>query len=135
MKTKGKNNQRIKAMIQYKVWIDIEAIDEENDHYQEIEEPQEAGCFPSEQDARHYVDNLLYKGNDPYRGLHIDPPPNEKDLWRVVYVIDVNATEAKTAAWEAYETMIDPDSRAPVFHMIDPQGNQTTLDLAQEEPL
>ena len=65
-------------------------------------------------------------------GLHIEPPPKEDGLFRVVYVIDVGATGPKAAAQEAYDTMIDPDSLAPVMHVIDPQGTQTTIDLPRE---
>jgi len=55
-------------------------------------------------------------------GLQITPPPDEDSLFRVVYVIDVNAVDAKAAAQETHKTMIDPD----------PQGSQTTIDLSQE---
>ena len=65
-------------------------------------------------------------------GLHIAPPPNEDGLFRVVYVIDVNAADAKAAARETHETMIDPDSQAPVLHVLDPEGHETTIDLSQD---
>ena len=65
-------------------------------------------------------------------GLHIPPPPNEDGLFRVVYVIDVNAADVKAAARETHETMIDPDSQAPVLHVLDPEGTQTTIDLSQD---
>ena len=65
-------------------------------------------------------------------GLHIEPPPTEDGLFRVVYVIDVNASDAKAAARETHETMIDPDSLAPVLHVLDPEGTQTTIDLSQD---
>ena len=65
-------------------------------------------------------------------GLHIAPPPTEDGLFRVVYVIDVSATDVKTAAWEAHKTMIDPDSLAPVLHILDPEGHQTTIDLSKD---
>ncbi|MFC1766655.1 hypothetical protein ACFL6U_31835 [Planctomycetota bacterium] len=119
-------------MTEYKVWIHIEEIDEEKDHYQEIEEPQEAGKFTSEQDARLCADELLNQVNDLCRGLHIEPPPQENNIYRVVYVIDVWATDLEAAARKTYKIMIDPDSLAPVLHVIDPQGHETTIDLSQE---
>ena len=66
------------------------------------------------------------------KGLRIDPPPTEDGLFRVVYIIDVNAADAKAAARETHETMIDPDSLPPVLHVLDPEGNQTTIDLSQD---
>ena len=65
-------------------------------------------------------------------GLRIDPPPTEDGLFRVVYIIDVNAADAKAAARETHETMIDPDSQAPVLHVLDAEGNQNTIDLSQD---
>ncbi|MFC1652701.1 hypothetical protein ACFL3F_03170 [Planctomycetota bacterium] len=65
-------------------------------------------------------------------GLHIDPPPREDGLFRVIYIIDVNANDAKAAAQETHETMIDPDSLAPVLHVLDSGGHETTIDLSQE---
>ncbi len=66
------------------------------------------------------------------KGLQINRPPQEKDLWRVVYVIDVDATDANAAAKEAHETMIDPDSMAPVLHVIGSVGVQLTIDLSKD---
>ena len=119
-------------MTEYKVWIHIEEIDEEKDHYQEIEEPQEVGRFKSEQDAKQLADDLMSKACDPKRGLHVEPPPNQESIFRVVYVIDVFMENVMAAAREAYEIMIDPDSMAPVLHVIDTKGNQVTIDLSQE---
>ncbi|MFC1761169.1 hypothetical protein ACFL6U_03715 [Planctomycetota bacterium] len=119
-------------MTGYKVWIHIEEIDEEKDHYREIEEPQEAGWFTSEQDARHFVDDLTIMASDQGRGLHIEPPPEEDTIYRVVYVIDVWATDLKAAARDAYSTMANPDSLAPILHVIDPKGSQTTIDLSEK---
>jgi hypothetical protein len=121
-------------MIKYKVWIHIEEIDEDKDHYQEIEEPQEAGRFDSEQAARHCAEHLLNQA-DGLKGLHIDPPPAEtgpEPLFRVVYVIDLNAQNTRAAAQETYDILTDPDSMPPVLHILDAQGHQTTIDLSQE---
>jgi hypothetical protein len=263
---KGKER---KTMTEYKVWIHLEAIDEEKDHYQDIAEPQEAGRFDAEQAARDCVDELLIRAEDllhvdrpidyqallddirhelekVYRlnmnpalvldtidiliheqtglacvadkterydsgndqlfapcdfvvltcnehdpsshgpieawayqgpldfgsakplvfgagmtltealmalsaqmkdvkkqgvdrtvapikeGLYIGPPPEQKDLWRVVYVIDVYGADAHAAAKEAYDTMIDPDSLAPILHVLDPEGHAITFDLSQD---
>ena len=62
--------------------------------------------------------------------LHIDLPPSEEGLFRVVYIIDVNAADARAAARETHETMIDPDSQAPVLHVLDPEGEELTIDLS-----
>ena len=71
--------------------------------------------------------------SDPVNeGLHIARPPTEDGLFRVVYVIDVNAADAKAAARETHETMIDPESQAPVLHVLAPDGHETTIDLSQD---
>lgn len=43
----------------YKVWIQIEEIDESKDHYLNVGEPYEAGRFDSEKAAREFVENEL----------------------------------------------------------------------------
>jgi len=43
----------------YKVWIQIEEIDESQDHYSNACEPYEAGRFDSEADAVEFVENEL----------------------------------------------------------------------------
>jgi len=43
----------------YKVWIQIEEIDETKDHYLNISEPYEAGKFDTEIAARKFVENEL----------------------------------------------------------------------------
>lgn len=43
----------------YKVWIQIEEIDESKDHYANIGEPYEAGKFDTEKAARKFVENEL----------------------------------------------------------------------------
>ena len=43
----------------YKVWIQIEEIDEDKNHYLNIGEPYEAGKFDTEADAMKFVENEL----------------------------------------------------------------------------
>jgi len=70
---------------------------------------------------------------DPgYAGPHIKPPPKEKDLYRVVYVIDLNAADPKSAAKETHKIFMDPESIPPVLHVLDTQGHETTIDLSLE---
>jgi predicted Zn-ribbon and HTH transcriptional regulator len=69
------------------------------------------------------------------RGLAIDPPPQEKGpepLYRAVYAIDINATNAHQAAERAHEIMIDPQSMRPVLYVLDGENTQTVVDLARE---
>lgn len=71
----------------------------------------------------------------PLQGLSIEPPPKEngpEQLYRVVYVIDVNAMNPRQAADRAYEIMRDPQSLRPVLDIIDSGGRQTQVDLSDE---
>jgi len=63
--------------------------------------------------------------------LTIDPPPNEKGLFRVVYSIDVPAANAQQAAENAFRMMQSKESMAPILVVMDGQGNQATIDLAE----
>ena len=66
-------------------------------------------------------------------GLIIAPPPEEKGdepLFRVVYVIDVNAGEVNEAAEYTHRIMSDPNPLPPVLHVIDHEGETTTVDLS-----
>jgi transcription elongation factor Elf1 len=70
-------------------------------------------------------------------GLQIAPPPKEsgpEPLYRVVYVIDVNALQRRQAAQCAYEMMSDPASLRPVLHVLDDRGRDRIVDLAHEPP-
>jgi hypothetical protein len=70
-------------------------------------------------------------------GLQIDLPPKEKrpePLYRVVYVIDVNATDVRDAAEYTHRIMTDLSSLAPVLHVLDHRGHDTIVDLAAEPP-
>jgi hypothetical protein len=59
----------------------------------------------------------------------IEPPPKEKGLFRVVYAIDVNASDEQGAAEEAWKMMRAEDAFAPVLMVLDSEGNKTKLDL------
>ena len=61
--------------------------------------------------------------------LVVEPPPREKDLYRVVYVIDVGADSPLDAAKKTHEIMADPDSIAPVLEVVDQGGKVTKIDL------
>jgi hypothetical protein len=68
-------------------------------------------------------------------GLKIDPPPEEKGdepLFRVVYIIDVNAGDIHEAAEYTHRIMSDPESLWPVLHVIDSKGNSTEVDLSKD---
>ena len=67
---------------------------------------------------------------------HITPPPQEsgpEPLWRVIYTIDVNASDADKAAWAAHQLMKDPESWAPVLEVMDSQGHVTRVDLSETD--
>ncbi len=61
----------------------------------------------------------------------IEPPPKEKGLYRVVYVIDIGAKSPLDAAKKTYEIMTDPDSLAPVLEVINQSGKITKIDLSK----
>jgi hypothetical protein len=70
-------------------------------------------------------------------GLKIEPPPKEsgpEPLYRVVYVIDVNAADVQDAAEYTHRIMTDPSSLAPVLHVLDDRGREALVDLAVEAP-
>lgn len=60
----------------------------------------------------------------------IHPPPQQKGLYRVIYSIDINASNVSQAAQTAFEMMQSKTSLAPVLAVIDGKGRQTTIDLA-----
>jgi hypothetical protein len=60
----------------------------------------------------------------------IDPPPKEP-LFRVVYSIDVSASNVKHAAENAFQMMQSKDSFAPVLVVMDSKGKQITIDLTE----
>lgn len=63
--------------------------------------------------------------------LSIASPPDEKDLYRVVYVIDVNASSPSGAAKVSYEIMKDVNSMPPVLYVIDNKDKILTIDLSE----
>jgi len=66
-------------------------------------------------------------------GLRIDPPhreSGEEPLFRVVYVIDVNAADAREAAVFTYRIMSDPESLPPVLQVMNHTGTIVTVDLS-----
>jgi len=68
-------------------------------------------------------------------GLLVEPPPTERGaepLFRVVYVIDINATDARQAAERANEIMRDPSSMPAVLEVLASNGHRTEIDLATE---
>ncbi len=65
----------------------------------------------------------------------IEPPPEEngpEKLYRVVYIIDINAADPKEAAEFTHQIMTDPDSLPPVLHIIDGSGKNEKIDLSKE---
>lgn len=44
---------------EFKVWMSIEEIDEDNDVFGGVGEPEELGCFDSEAKARDYMDEVF----------------------------------------------------------------------------
>ena len=71
------------------------------------------------------------------KGLVIEPPHKEggdEPLFRVVYVIDVNATSPLKAAKQAHRIMADPQSQPPVLEVIDHKGKAVSIDLSEERP-
>ena len=77
------------------------------------------------------------QANRPAVGLVITPPQKEggdEPLFRVVYVIDVNAAGPIDAARRAHRTMTDPESQPPVLEVIDHRGMAISIDLSHEAP-
>jgi hypothetical protein len=73
----------------------------------------------------------------PAKGLVIERPHREggdEPLFRVVYVIDVNAANPIDAARQTHRIMTDPDSQPPVLEVIDHKGKVVSIDLSQEAP-
>jgi hypothetical protein len=67
------------------------------------------------------------------RGILIEPPPSEKDAYRVVYAIDILAATPLKAAKAAHRIMTDPESMSPVLEVMDPKGKVTQVDLSQQQ--
>jgi len=68
--------------------------------------------------------------------LIIQPPPEDRGLqrlYRVVYIIDVNAKNPTEAAEYTHQIMSDPESMPPVLQVIDHTGKCTTIDLSEHQ--
>ena len=77
------------------------------------------------------------EGLPPAKGLAIEPPHEERGyepLFRVAYVIDVNATGPSEAARQTHRIMSDPESQPPVLEVIDHRGKTVSIDLSEERP-
>ena len=76
-------------------------------------------------------------GDSKSTGLAIARPHKEhgeEPLFRVAYVIDVNAANPRDAAEYAHRIMTDPRSMPPVLQILDHTGHVTTIDPSQEVP-
>lgn len=51
--------------MKYKVWVQIEECDDETDHYENVSEPDELGCFDTEEEAVDFMNDLP----GPSRGI------------------------------------------------------------------
>ena len=70
----------------------------------------------------------------PSKGLMIEPPPTEaglEQLYRVVYMIDINAKNPRQAAERVHMLMQDPESMSPVLDVLDSNGWRTRVDLSK----
>ena len=66
------------------------------------------------------------------KDYRITPPPKdagEEPLFRVVYAIDVNASNEQKAAETAWSMMRAKDAFDPILMVLDSEGKQTKLDL------
>lgn len=69
------------------------------------------------------------------KNYQIEPPPTGKGsepLFRVIYVIDVNASSVLEAAKLTHQIMIDPDSMLPVLEVMNCKGKVVTIDLSKK---
>jgi len=68
----------------------------------------------------------------PSKRLMIEPPPTEagvEPLYRVVYMIDINAKGPRQAAERVHVLMQDAESMPPVLDVLDSHGRRTRVDL------
>jgi hypothetical protein len=71
------------------------------------------------------------------KGLMIEPPHKEggdEPLFRVVYILDINAVNPIEAAMQIHRIMSDPESQLPVLEVIDHRGKAVSIDLSEEAP-
>lgn len=74
------------------------------------------------------------KGSIPSKGFMIEPPPTEaglEPLYRVVYMIDINAKNPRQAAERVHTLMQDTESMPPVLDVLDSNGRRTRVDLSE----
>ena len=67
--------------------------------------------------------------------FNIQPPPKEngdEPLFRVIYVIDVNAADALEAARLTHQIMTDSNSLPPVLEVMDHKGQVKKIDLSEK---
>jgi hypothetical protein len=82
----------------------------------------------------------LDEGGQSSKGLVIEPPHEEdgdEPLFRVVYVIDVNAANPREAADHVHQIMMDlirHESQPPVLEVVDHRGQTVSIDLSKEAP-
>ena len=68
--------------------------------------------------------------------FNIQPPPNEKGdepLFRVIYIIDVNASDTREAAEFTHRIMTDSHSLLSVLEVMDRKGVVVKIDLSKEK--
>ena len=77
----------------------------------------------------------LNPGHNASKGMQVDPPPSQQEgtdsLYRIVYLIDISASNPHDAAQQASRIMSDPESLPPILHVIDRLGHSSTIDLAE----
>ena len=69
------------------------------------------------------------------RTFNIQPPLKEKGdepLFRVIYIIDVNSSDAQEAAEFTHQIMTDPKSLPPVLQVMDCEGKVVKIDLSKD---
>lgn len=72
------------------------------------------------------------------RSLAVEPPHKEggdEPLYRVIYVIDINAVSPLGAARQAHQIMMDMirhDSQPPILEILDHSGEVVSVDLSKE---
>ena len=69
----------------------------------------------------------------PSKKLMIEPPPTEaglEPLYRVVYMIDINAKDPRQAAERVHTLMQDTESMPPVLDVLDSHWQRTRVDLS-----
>ena len=68
--------------------------------------------------------------------FNIQPPPKEKGdepLFRVIYIIDVNASDTQEAAEFTHQIMTDPQSLPPVLQVMNWKGKVVKIDLSKKK--